>query len=89
MEEMTSLPCKAYPNVSFRTALKSNGVECYQHKLLCADDVLDVIDESESFDREEIVKRFTLEENSIGSPEQHVGEKSRKSHLKWCQILEL
>ena len=40
MEEMGFSPCKDDPNVWILPALKSNGVEHYQHALLCKDDVL-------------------------------------------------
>ena len=52
--------CKADPDACLRPALKSNGVEPYQHVLLCTDDILAVMEEPETFLREELGKRLDL-----------------------------
>ena len=57
MEEMGSSSCKADPEVWIRPALKSDGVEYYQHVLLYTDDILAIMEEPEKFLREEIGKR--------------------------------
>ena len=67
--------CKADPDVWIRPALKSNWVEYYHHVLLYNDDILAIDEEPETFLREELGKRFTLKEKSIGAPEQHLGNK--------------
>ena len=52
MEEMGFSSCKADPDVWLRPALKSNGVEYYQHALLYTDYVLAIMEEPETFLRE-------------------------------------
>ena len=52
-----------------------NGVEYYQCVLLYTDDILAIMEEPERFLREELGKRFTLKEKSIGPPEQYLGNK--------------
>ena len=46
--------------------------------LLYADNNLAIAEEPEIFLREELVKKFTLKENSIGSPEKCLGNKGLK-----------
>ena len=75
MEEMGFISCKADPDVWLRPALKSNGVEYYQYILLYTDDILAIMEEPERFLREELGKRFTLKEKSIGPPSQYLGNK--------------
>ena len=75
MEEMGFTSCKADPDVWLRPALKANGVEYYQYVLLYTDDILAIMEEPERFLREELGKRFTLKEKSIGPPEQYLGNK--------------
>ena len=75
MEEMGFTSCKADPDVWIRPALKANGVEYYQYVLLYTDDILAIMEEPERFLREELGKRFTLKEKSIGPPEQYLGNK--------------
>ena len=75
MEEMGFISCKADPDTWLRPALKSNGVEYYQHVLLCTDDILAIVEEPERFLREELGKRFALKEKSIGPPDQYLGNK--------------
>jgi len=75
MEEMGFSSCKADPDVWLRPALKSNGIEYYQYVLLYTDDILAVMEEPERFLREELGKRFTLKEKSIGPPDQYLGNK--------------
>ena len=67
--------CKANPDVWLQPALKSNGVQHYQHVLLYTDDILPIVQEPGTFSREELGKRFTLKQKSIGSPEQCLGNK--------------
>ena len=69
MKDMGFSSCKADPDVWIRPALKSDGVEYYQHVLIYTDDILAIIEEPEKFLREELGKRFTLKEKSIGAPE--------------------
>ena len=73
MEEMGVSSCKADSDVRVRPDLNVNGVKYHQHVLLCTDGVLAIVEEPERFIREEIGKRFTLKEKSIGSPEQCLG----------------
>ena len=56
MECMGFSSCKADPNARMYSALKANGVKCYQHVLLCTDDVLAIVEEPERFIIEELVK---------------------------------
>ena len=65
---------KADTNACLRTSLKYNGVEYYQQELLCTDNILE-LEEPETFLREELGKRFTFKEKSIGAPVQHLGNK--------------
>ena len=67
MEGMLFSSCKYDADAWLRAALKTNGVECYQHVLLGADYVLDVMEEPERFLREVIGNRFTLKEKYIGA----------------------
>ena len=46
--------------------------------LLYTDDILAIMEEPEHFLCEELGKRFTLKETSIGSPNQYLGIKSHK-----------
>ena len=77
MEEMVFSSCKAVRDVWIRTALKSNGVECYQHVLLYTDDILAIMEEPETFLREELGKRSLSElKNST------LGTKFRLLHMR-------
>ena len=81
MEEMGFQSCKADPDVWLRPSVKANGVEYYQYVLLYTDDILAIMEEPERFLREELGKRFTLKEKSIGPPEQYLGNKVSKVTL--------
>ena len=84
MEEMGFSSCKAGPDVWIRPALKSNGVECYQCVFLYTDDILAIVETPETLMREELGKRFTLKEKSIGAPEQYLGNKVLLVTLENC-----
>ena len=75
MEDMGFSSCKADPDVWLRPSLNSNEVEHYPCVLICADDILAIVEETETFLREELGKMFTMKENLIGSPEQCLGDK--------------
>ena len=75
MEEIGVSLCKAKPDVWNRPALKTNGVECYQHALLYTDEILANVEEPERLLIDELGKKSTLNKRSIGFLEQHVGNK--------------
>ena len=53
---------KTDPDAYLRPAFNSNRVERYQHILTCIDNILDFVEESERFLREDLGKIFTLKE---------------------------
>ena len=69
MEKMVFSSYKADLDVWFHPALKSNRVENYQCAILCAEEMLATMEEPEIFLRDELRRRLTLKEKSIGSPE--------------------
>ena len=81
MEEMGFSSCKADPDAWIRPALKSNGVKHYQCVLFCTDGILAIMEEPETFLREELGKTFTLKEKSIEAPEQRIGNKASLATL--------
>ena len=75
MHEMKFESCKADPDVWFRPGTKDDGTTYWQYVLLYTDDILAIMEEPEKFLREELGKRFTLKEASIGPPTQYLGNK--------------
>ena len=58
-----------------RYGTKSYGTEYWKYVILYTDDILAVMEEPEKFLREEVGKRFTLKQKSIGTPTQYIGNK--------------
>ena len=56
LEEMGFSSCKDDPDVWFQPDSKVNGVEHHQCVLICADEILAIMEEPEIFLREELVK---------------------------------
>ena len=54
MAEMGFLYCKADADVWFRPDLKSDGTEYWQYCLLYTDDILAIMEDAESFIRNEL-----------------------------------
>lgn len=75
MEEMNFESCKADPDVWIRPGTRDDGTEYYQMVLLYTDDILAIMDDPEPFIRDELGKRFTIKEKSIGPPSQYLGNK--------------
>ena len=59
MEDMGFSSWTADSDIWPRPKLKYNGVEHYQHVLLCTDQVWAIFEEPERFLREELEKQFT------------------------------
>ena len=81
MEDMGFHSCPADPDVWMRPASKVDGTEYWQYVLLYTDDILAIMEFPERFLREELGKRFTLKEKSIGHPTQYLGNKVSKVTL--------
>ena len=75
MEEMDFKACKADPDVWMRPGTKADGTKYWQYVLLYTDDILAIMEDPETFLREEMGQRFTLKEKSIGPPTQYLGNK--------------
>ena len=75
MEEMNFQPCKADSDVWMRPGIRPDGKEYWQYALLYVDDILVIMDNPEEFLREELGRRFTIKEKSIGPPSQYLGNK--------------
>ena len=73
MEEMKFTSCKADPDVWMRPAITKDGREYYQYVLLYVDDVLAIMEEPETFIRQELDARFVVKPASIGRPTQYLG----------------
>ena len=50
--------------------------------MICADSILAIIDEPEQFIREDLEKRITLKDKSIGSPRECIGNKVSQLSLE-------
>ena len=75
MDEILFAYCKADPGVWMRPWTKADGTDYWQYVLLYTDDIVAVMEEPENFLREEVGKRFTLKEKSIGPPTQYLVNK--------------
>jgi hypothetical protein len=74
-EEMGFISCKAEPDVWFRPSTKEDGTDYYQYVLLYTDDILAIMENPETFIREELSNKFVVKPNSIGKPTQYLGNK--------------
>ena len=81
MDEMGFESCKADPDVWLRPSIRSDGSKYYQYVLLYTDDILSIMEDPERFIREELGKRFTIKEKSIGPPTQYLGNKVSRVEL--------
>ena len=76
MDHMGFKPCRADPDVWMRPGIKANGDEYWQFVLLYVDDMVAIMEDPESFLRDEFDQNyFVLKENSIGRPTQYLGNK--------------
>ena len=75
MLDMNFESCKADPDVWFRPASKPDGTKYYQYILLYTDDILCIMEDPETFLRNEFGERFKLKETSIAPPSQYLGNK--------------
>ena len=83
MEEMNFESCQADPDVWMRPGTKANGTTCWEYVLLHTDDILAVMEDTETFLRDaELRQRFTLKEKSIGPPTQYLVIKFPNLNLK-------
>ena len=81
MESLDFESCKADPDVWFRPSTKADGTTYYQYVLLYTDDLLVIMENPESFLRDEIGEIFTVKPKSIGPPTQYLGNKVSKVEL--------
>ena len=65
--------CQADLDIWMRSATKSDGTQYYQYTLLYVDDVLVVSKQAEHIIWNEIVKYFTIKDESIGMSEVYLG----------------
>ena len=82
MAEMDFKTCKADPDVWMRPGLKKDGTAYWQYVLLYTDDILAIMEDAESFLRDEFSKFFTLKQTSIGPPTQYLGNKVSQVDLE-------
>ena len=66
---------KADPDVWLKPGMKDNETECWEHVLLCTDDVLAIMMDPEKFVREEMDECFELKKHSVASLNQCLGNK--------------
>ena len=81
MEEMSFESCKADPDVWMRPGTRADGTTFWEYVLLYTDDILAIMENPESFLRDELGQRFTLKEKSIGPPTQYLGNKVSQIEL--------
>jgi hypothetical protein len=82
MDEMGFISCKADPDVWFRPSTKEDGTDYYQYVLLYTDDILAIMENPETFIREELSNKFVVKPNSIGKPTQYLGNKVTNIQLE-------
>ena len=75
MDEMGFKSCKADPDLWMRPGTKDNGTKYWSYVLLYVDDILAIMEDPELFIRDELGKRFTVKEKSIGLPDKYLGNK--------------
>jgi len=75
MDELKFTSCPADPDVWMRPGIRHDGSNYWQYVLLYTDDILAIMEDPETFLRNELSQIFTLKEKSIGPPTQYLGNK--------------